>query len=603
MGNDKDNLKFVFFKRRIVLIKGMYVALTAILILRLFKLQILDGLFFKKKANRNALRENFLIPNRGIIFDRNRKPLATTVIGYKILYYVGKTSNINEISKIYDILGRKKYQSASFLKSISRRLKRGQNQKIVLAKNLTSSEFTRLKFNNVYLPNMAIETYGKRRYPFKNNTSAIIGYVMTANNGVDDKIGKSNADYKVGFDGIEKILEYKIGGKVGVKYDVVNSVGKKVNEIAVTDAVHGKNINISIDQDLQGKLAQLMEGKNGAATLLDVKTGAVLAMVSSPNVDPNIMSSGISGEQWDEIMQQTKQNSGLFLNKNLSATYPPGSTFKIVSAITGLMNGLDPDEKYKCTGKHKIANRVFHCWKAKEGGHGWVNLETAIAQSCNCYFYNLSQKISNKDIYNTATLLGLGKKHMFDFNNELSGLVGNAKWLKKKHHQLWMPGDNANLVLGQGWTNLTPIQLAVMIARVATNKNIEPRYLLDDEEEDFASLGLPEIYLQYVRQGLFSVLNANYGIAYGLVSKKYQICGKTGSSQVVSQRIDNADMRANKVSIEKHSHALFVGYAPFDNPRYAVSVVVEHGIGGARGAAPIGTAILTEALKQETQYT
>ena len=511
-------------------------------------------------------------------------------------------SNINEIIKIYEVLGRKKYQSASYLRAIEKRLKQNQGQKLVLAKNLTSSEFTRLKFNNIYLSNMSIENYGRRRYPFKNNTSVLIGYVMTANNSSNNKIVRSNADYKVGFDGIEKILEYKIGGKAGMKYDVVNAVGRKVNEIAVTDAVHGKNVVISIDQNLQNTLAQIMEGKNGATTLLDVKTGAILAMVSSPNVDPNIMASGMSGEQWDEIMQQSKPNSGLFLNKNISATYPPGSTFKIVSALAGLMHGLDPNEKYKCTGKHKIANRVFHCWKDKEGGHGWIDLETAIAQSCNCYFYNLSQKISNEDIYNTAKLLGLGKKHMPDFNNEVSGLVGNAKWLKKKHHQLWMPGDNANLVLGQGWTNLTPIQLAVMIARIATNKNIEPRYLLDEEEEDFTSLELPEKYLQIVRQGLFSVLNTNYGIIYGLANKKYQICGKTGSSQVVSRRIDNADMRANKVSVEKHSHALFVGYAPFDNPRYAVSVVVEHGIGGAGSAAPIGTAILTEALKQETQH-
>lgn len=602
MGNDKDSLKFAFFKRRILLIKSVYIALTAVLIAKLFKLQIIDSFFFKKKARRNAVRENFLIPKRGIIFDRNRKPLAITIVGYKIVYYVWKNSSINEINKIYDILGRKKYKTPSFLQKLPKRLKQNYNQKLILAKNLTSSEYTRLKFNNVYLSNMNIEAYGKRHYPFKNNTSALIGYVMSTAGRADDKIIKSNPDYKIGFDGVEKTLEHQIGGKVGMKYDIINAVGKKVDTIDVSPPVNGKHVHLSIDQNLQNKLSQVMEGKNGAATLLDAKTGAILAMVSSPNIDPNIMSSGVSGEQWNEIMQQSQPNSGLFLNKNLSATYPPGSTFKIVSAITGLIKGLDPNEKYKCTGKHKIANRVFHCWKDKDGGHGWVDLESAIAQSCNCYFYNLSQRISNKDIYTTAKLLGLGKKHMPDFSNELSGLVGNAKWLEKKHRQLWMPGDNANLVLGQGWTNLTPIQLAVMIARVATNKNIEPRYLLDDEEKDFASLGLPEKYLQYVRQGLFSVLNANYGIGYGLVSKKYQICGKTGSSQVVSQRIDNADMRANKVSIEKHSHALFVGYAPFDNPRYAVSVVVEHGIGGARSAAPIGTAILAEALEQETQY-
>ena len=581
-----------------VLIKGGYLFLTAILVLKLFKLQIIDGLFYKKKANNNSLREKFLLPRRGVIFDRNRQEIATTVIGYKAVYFVGRSGNIDEVRKIYEILNRPRSKVARIFQSIERRLPKSKNQKFVLARNLTISELTRLKFNSVYIPKMEIDKYYIRSYPFKNYTSMLVGYVMSA---VDtaNKVAQTNVDYKIGFEGVEKILEQKIGGKVGLQYNVINAAGAKVGEIAVKDVADGKSVTLSIDQDLQNKLSQMMDGKSGAATLLDVRTGGILAMVSVPNIDPNVMSVGVSDFEWNDIIRQSKVSSGLFLNKNISATYPPGSTFKIISALTGLINGLDPDKKYKCTGEHKIGNRVFHCWKAKEGGHGWVDLDMAIAQSCNCYFYNLSQQISNEDIYNVARRLGLCDRHMISFDNELVGLVGNAKWLKGKHHKVWMPGDNANLVLGQGWTNVTPLQLAVMVARLATNKNVEPRYLLDDESEDFVHLGFQEKHLQLVRKGLFSVLNAKYGIARGIADKKYQICGKTGSSQVVSQRIDNKDMRSNKVSIEKHSHALFVGYAPFDDPRYAVSLIVEHGIGGARSAAPLGVAILTEALKKK----
>lgn len=598
MNNDKDIIKLSFIKRRTAIIQGTYWFLTTLLILKLFKLQIIEGILYKKKSKNNALRENFILPQRGIVYDRNGIEIANNIVKYKLVYYCARKINIEEINNVYKILNRE-YLKVKYNLDKIKKTKVQKYQTFVLAKNLTNNEIKRIKFNLVYHENFNIEEYYVRRYPYKNYTSALIGFVIGIRN-TDNRVARINSDYKIGGNGIEKILENKIGGKIGLKYNVINATGKKINEIDMYNPVNGDKVITSINQKLQNKLSQLIEGKNGCATLIDIRTGGILAMSSTPNIDPNTISIGISDEEWQEITKDGNTANGLFTNKNISSSYPPGSTFKIVSGLTGLIEGIDPEKKYKCTGEHKIGNRIFHCWKAKQGGHGWVNFDLAIAQSCNCYFYNLSQQISDSDLYNVATKLGLGVKHLPDFSQEVSGLVPNAKWKKKKEGQIWFPGDTANMVLGQGYVNVTPLQLAIMVARIASNKKVEPKYLLDDEDGYFANLGFQQQYLDILKHGLFSVINAEYGIIYGMASKKYQICGKTGSAQVVSERIDNKDMKSGKVKIEKHSHALFVGFAPYDDPRYAVSVVVEHGIGGAYSAAPIGTAILSEAIKQET---
>ena len=601
MSNDKDNLKTSFIKRRIALIEGTYIFLTIVLVLKLFKLQIIDGLFYKKKANNNSLREEFILPKRGIIYDRNMKQIANNISGKKLIYYTGKKNKIEDLDKAFNTLRRPKKKTEYTYNYIAKRLNKSRNQKFVLARNLTKEEYTRLKFNMIYQNNIDVEDYNIRNYPYKNYTSAMIGFVSGIGY-TNSKIAKLNKDYKVGMEGIEKIMQDKIGGKVGMKYNVINAVGKKMYEIEVNDVVNGKDVITSIDQDLQNKLAEMMDGKNGCATLLDVETGAILAMVSTPNIDPNMSSIGISDEEWRDVMLNINKKTGLFVNKNIVATYPPGSTFKIISSLVGLINGLDPNKKYKCTGFHKIGNRVYHCYKWKDGGHGWLNLDKAIAQSCNCYFYNLSQQISEEDLYDVAHKFGLGEKHLPRFEQEVAGLVPNAKWKKRKEGTMWFPGDTTNMTIGQGYTNVTPLQLAIMVARLATNRKVEPRYLLKDEKTNFQHLGFNEDYLDIVRHGLFSVINADYGLIRGIVSKKYQVCGKTGTAQVVSQRIDNKDMKTGKVAIEKHSHALFVGFAPYNNPRYAVSVVVEHGIGGAYSAAPIGTRILVDAIKKYSNF-
>ena len=563
---------------------------------RLMKLQLFDNLKYIKLSDRNSKRLDFIIPKRGKIFDRNGIEIAGIKMETKVFLNKENRSNnlIDEIDKVYEIIS--KQQDKKFLQKLKKKVNSSRNGKFILIKNLSRKDLMQLKFNLVYFDNITIENYMVRKYNYENSTSCLIGSVYHPSD-IQNIVLQNNLDYRVGFNGIEKIYNNKLSGKIGSKYNIINVAGKKVSEEIIDKPVDGGNIRTTIDQRLQNYCYKLMSDKTGAVTLLDCKTGDILAMCSTPNIDPNYLSKGMSDDEWTEIIEHNNK-SGLFLNKNISSIYPAGSTFKIVSSLVGLMNGkIDPYKKFNCTGEYKIGNRVFHCYKKE--GHGLIDFNEALAQSCGCYFYHLSTMIDIDDLYSMAVKLGFNQKLMPNFTEELSGLIPNRKWKKDKYKQIWYPGDNANASIGQGYINVTPIQLATMIARVATNINIVPKCILGEKTNMFY-LGIDEDILNIVRRGLFSVVNEPYGIAYYRSgNKKYRICGKTGTAQVVSERLNAKDMISGQIIKEKHDHALFVGYAPYEDPRYAVSVVVEHGIGGSRMAVPVGSSLLAKALDLE----
>ena len=594
VSNDKDIAKLYLIKRRATILGYAKIGFIGILLAKISKLQIFDNLFYKKLSKNNSTRTTFLLPKRGDIFDRNGVKIATTQKSNKLVYYKTGTNYLNDIKNVYSILSSKPKNYEKILLKIDKNIKRYPRQKVVLMRNLTRRDYLRVKFYILNLKGVEIEDVNVRHYPFDNASSCLIGGVMRQQNIKNEQLQK-NLDYLTGFDGIEKVLDYKISGKIGLKNTIVNVSGKKIDEYILKNEKDGDDIKTTIDQRLQNLLAELLEGRNGASTLIDLETGGILAMHSSPNIDPNVIVKGIDEDTWNDITSKAGQSDGLFINKNIASAFPPGSTFKIVSGLTALLNNFDTEKKFKCTGEYKIGNRVFHCWKAKQGGHGFVNFDQAVAQSCNCYFYHLSTKIDCDDIYDLATKLGLGKAHLEDFTNEIKGFIPNRELVKKRFKRHWSGGDNANFTLGQGYTLATPLQLAVMVGRVATNLEIKPQYLFD-KKVSFNHLGIDVEKLDKIKHGMWSVINSPYGIAYGRAPLNYGICGKTGSAQVVSQRIDNKDMRSGKVKKEKHSHALFVGFAPYDNPKYAVSVIVEHGIGGAGTALPIGVKLLMKAI-------
>lgn len=603
MSKDNDLIKLNFIKRRLAIIQGMQFFCFFLLIGKLFKLQILDNALYKKKSDQNSRRLDFILPKRGNILDKNGKIIANNKQEIKVVFNKEKKNNnyIREITNVFKLITKYSNKEKEMLLSrLKKQINRSQVGVFVVAKNLPRKDLMNVKFNIPYFNHIEIEKYNIRNYNFGKHTSCLIGSVHHPQT-INNLILKNNIDYKVGYSGIEKVYERHLGGIVGRKFNIINVVGKKVDEIMETRQIDGKDIKTTIDQRVQNYLSKIMEDKNGAVTLLDCNTGNIIAMCSTPNIDPNYLSRGMKDEDWEQLIKNNG-SSGLFLNKNISSVYPAGSTFKIVSSIVGLMQKkIKPEEKFLCTGEYRIGNRIFHCWKHKYGGHGLINFNQALAQSCNCYFYHLSTILDPDDIYDMAVKLGFNQKLLTDFDEEIKGLIPNKQWKRKTYNQRWYPGDNANFILGQGFVNVTPLQLATMIAKIASNLNIKPNYLFNNHIQDVAHLGIDEDIMNIVRKGLFSVINEKYGVAYYTAKKKYQICGKTGTAQIVSTRFDTKDMLSGKIKKEKHDHALFVGYAPYYKPQYAVSVVVEHGVGGARMAVPIGTEILTKAIDIEKE--
>ena len=598
---DKDALKISFIKRRLLIIRGFEFGCVGILLLKLFKMQILDNIKYNSLSNKNSRRLDYIIPKRGRIFDRNGIEIAGNKIDYKIVYFKQRKDKgyMKEIYRVYKVIGKDLNREKRFLTKLNKNISKSGVGTFVIARNLTKEELLRLRFNLVYLKNIDLKKYYVRYYKFGPATSGIIGHVLHSQD-KGDKILKLNNDYKIGANGIERIEDIVISGSIGSKYNIINAIGQKVDEKTIMQEKNGNDITITIDQRLQNHLSEQMCGKNGSAVVLDIKNGDILAMVSMPTIDPNITARGVNDDEWNSFIKSNENSSGLFLNKNLASIYPPGSTFKIVSSILGITNGIiDPQQKFECTGTYKIGKVIKHCWKHRSGGHGLIDFNTAIAQSCNCYFYHLSTMLDIDDIYETAYKLGFNQKLMPDFPEELQGLIPNREWKKKTYNQRWYAGDSANCIIGQGYVSVTPIQLVTMIARVAGNKKVVPNYKLSNNHKKISNLNFDENALQIVRKGLFSVLNEPYGVAHVLAKKKYGICGKTGTAQVVSERLKAEDMLSGKIEMKKHDHALFVGFAPYDEPRYATCVVVEHGVGGARMATPIGISALSKAIDLE----
>ena len=473
---DKDALKISFIKRRLLIIRGFEFGCIGIVLLKLFKMQIFDNLKYRDLSNKNSKRLDYIIPKRGRILDRNDVEIAGNKVDYKIVYFKQRKNKdyMQEINKVYKILGKNLERDKQFLVKLKKNIDKTGLGEFVIARNLNKEELLKLRFNLVYLKNIDLKKYYVRYYKFGSATSGIIGYVLHSQE-KGDKLLKLNNDYKIGSNGIERIEDITISGSIGSKHNIINAIGQKVDEKIIMKEKNGHDVKITIDQRLQNYLSEQMHGKNGSAVVLDALNGDILAMVSTPTMDPNITARGINDDEWNDFIKSNENSSGLFLNKNLASIYPPGSTFKIVSSILGLSNGIiNPQQTFKCTGTYKIGKLVKHCWKHKDGGHGLIDFDTAIAQSCNCYFYHLSTMLDIDDIYDTAYQLGFNQKLMPDFPEELQGLIPNKEWKMKTYQQRWYAGDTANCIIGQGYVSVTPIQLATMMARVASNKKIVP---------------------------------------------------------------------------------------------------------------------------------
>ena len=579
--NDK-----VFSRRAFIVLFGKLVIL-GIILFRLLVLQIFKMREYKTLSDKNRIKFILIYPQRGQIKDINGKLLAYNQETYKVYFYRQKGISYKKIlESIFSILGTPNQSKLSLLNSIK---KTPYLKPIAIKDGVSWNDVVRIESETHKLPGVFVEKSFKRYYPLRKELAHVIGYIgFPSKNEVSIYKLQHARESKIGKSGVESYLNHSLIGKFGAKRVEVNASRIIIRDLSVKPSVAGIDAVLTINIDLQKFLYNLVSSSNNAAaSLLDINTGNILAMCSSPSFDPNLFSTEFDKREWQNLLQNPNSP---FINKVISKAYPPGSTWKIIVALAILESGIGPNEEVLCNGAIKVGNRVFKCWK--KSGHGYVNLYKAIPYSCNCYFYKMGIDVGINNIYKTAEILGFGSKIGIELAGESKGINPNKIWKETSLHEKWTHGDTANSSIGQGFTLATPLQLLMLISRVASGKIVHPSLLNNHRKNISAKLPFKKSSLDAVKRGLVDVINSSQGTSFRarIKDKRFLMAGKTGTAQVVSRDTAN---ETGKV----RSHSIFVGYAPIENPKYASVVVVDNAGWGSAAAAPIGRDILLFAQK------
>ncbi len=565
--------KYAIFSRRLFVIGAIKAVFLGLIGYRYCNLQLFSYKQFSTLSDRNRLKLILVPPPRALIYDCNNAPLVENKIDFSLgieASYI--TEAVTIIAKIEEILG------SSLLiteKELSKKIARRQpNDYLFLKHQLNWKEVAILLEHEDMLQGVEIVETFNRHYKYGQSLAHILGYVAYANKKeiVDDATLRSS-QIKVGKIGVEKVMDKGLRGSPGFRKTEVDVKGKIVRILESESVQRGNDVTLSIDAGIQEKIHNLFTQHNLVASgiVLNAKTGAVIALHSTPSFDPNLFVSGISHHDWDVLLNMEHNP---LINKAVSSAYPPGSTFKIVTALAALQSGINPNDKHTCTGEFKIGNSVFRCWN--HAGHGAIDMRTAIPQSCNPYLFDVSLKIGIKKIHDMAKLLGLGAATGIELDGEVNGLVPDPVWKQNKYRVNWYTGDTLNTSIGQGFTLVTPMQIATMTARIASGSMVLP-YLISPKE--IQKLDISENALAIVKKGMYDCVNSPNGVLYkhNLSSGRMTICGKTGTAQVVALK------HKNKRHDFMH-HGLFTSFAPFHDPQYVVTVVVEHAGAGSKVA-------------------
>lgn len=582
------------------------VALLLVIVARLYYLQVSQADKFHTLAEENRISTRLLIPQRGVILDRNQKVVAGNRQNFQVMIVAEQAADVKKTLEAFKkILPLSDAEEERVLKDIKRYRR---FVPIKIKDGLSWDDVTRISLASPELPGIIIDDGLSRYYPFGSYTAHILGYVSS----VYEKDMKQDADpllsipgFKIGKEGIEKSFEKRLRGEGGNLKLEVNAVGRVMKEIERVEGVPGEKIVLTIDTRLQKKAYELYGQESGAAVLLDVRTGEILAFVSTPAYDSNDFARGVSYEQYAEFLENERSP---LLNKAVNGLYSPGSTFKMMVALAALEAGvITKDTKIYCSGKLAFGNHLFHCWK--HSGHGHLNVAEALQHSCDVFFYEVANKLGIDKIAAMSRRFGLGAKTGIDLPSESKGLIPDKKWKIERYGKSWQGGETLIAGIGQGYIQTTPLQLAVMTARIANGGlAVKPSFtpVSDAELKKLPKIKINKAYLDVVREGMCSVVNKSGGTALGsqFEYKGQRMCGKTGTTQV--RRISLKERQSGIIKDEDlpwkyRNHALFVGYAPQDNPKYAVAVLVEHGRSGSGVAAPIASKLLLEALKLDEE--
>ena len=590
-------------QKRLIVLSVSFLCVIFVLLSRLFYLQILQGEKFLLLAEKNRLSLRLTIPERGRIYDRNGVVLAENKKTFQAVLIKEQSPNYEKTLELFSkIVSLTDEEKERILKEVKRKR---SFMPVRIKDNLTPKEVVLLQLNAPDLLGIQIEEGLIRSYPQKEVETHTAGYVsLFLDSDTNDKEDPllNLPGYRIGRAGVEKAKEQTLRGEPGSKKTEVNSAGRSVRVLEKNKSVPGEDITLTVDNRLQKYTLDLFEDQSGTAILMDVKTGEIRALVSAPSFDANLFLAPISSKDWKKLSSNKKMP---MQNKALYGTYSPGSIFKLVVALAGLENKIiSANTTINCGGYTQLGEQRFHCWKRQ--GHGKLNLIQALEHSCDVYFYEVAQKIGAEKILEMARKLGFGEVTGIDLENEKAGLVPSSEWKKKKYKDSWRMGDTLNLSIGQGFLTVTPLQIVRMVAAIANGGYLVRPHLIEQHTTDLESPLFDKKNLSIVRQGMFDVVNKEGATAYGsrFTLNGMKMAGKTATTQVrrISAEERKKGLKDQKlIPWEHRDHALFAGFAPTNNPKYAVVVVVEHGIGGSRTAAPIASKLLQKALELDIE--
>ena len=593
------------FSRRLALLGGAQAALFGLLGGRLYQLQVQDAPAFALRADNNRISQRLMTPARGRILDRDGQPLADNVPFYRVWVV---RERMADLEAVLDALGELIPLSAQQRADALERARANRAFVPVTVRNdLTWDEVATLAVRSPELPGVMLDAGLVRRYTHGPEFAHVLGYVGPPSEQevqADPDPLLRIPDLRIGKNGVEGRYDRSLRGTAGLLQMEVNVVGREIRELQRRPGAAGRDVELTIDRELQRYAHRRIASElSASAVILDVNSGEVLAMVSVPGFEPAAFTNGVSHRQWNEWRDDPRSP---LVNKATSGVYPPGSTFKMLTAMAALEAGIvDARTSFFCPGHLTLGTSRFHCWRS--GGHGSIAMVQALAQSCDVYFYEAGRRVGIDAIAAMAHRFGLGERTGVDLPSERPGLMPTRAWKQAELGESWQPGETVVCSIGQGYVASTPLQLAVMTARLCNGGYaIRPWLARPSPGDGRAFAPAPRIdvadhHLQLMKQGMFEVVNGSRGTARSqrLLSERDQMGGKTGTSQV--RRITRAERaaglhrRQDRPWRDRH-HALFVGFAPYDEPRYAVSVVVEHGGSGSAAAAPIARDLMQKAL-------
>jgi penicillin-binding protein 2 len=605
-------------QERADIILNIIVVCFAVLLARLWYLQIYHGKMFFNYSLENRLRKDVVRAPRGMIFSRNNVLLTHNVPRFDAIitpqYLEGDTETIDYLAKILEMT------PESILKILKKYRGQAKYIPVVVKKNISRREVAIIETESSKLPGVSVETFISREYTDRDSGAHLLGYISEINQEQLPRLkDRDKHDYKqgdfIGQNGIEQQYDLEIRGQDGYQFMEVDARGRARRHVTSDDlysgidnksAEPGKNVRLTIDRDVQLAAYHALEGKDGAAVAVDIESGEILAMVSRPAFDPSNFSTGLSTNYWGQLVMDEKRP---LRDRSIQDHYSPGSTFKPLTAIAALEEGIvNEHTQVVCTGSYRMGGRLFHCWKKE--GHGVVDVLKAVRESCDVYFYSIGMKIDIDVIYKYATLFGMGQRLGIILPRETTGLIPNKEWKKNRTGVEWQRGETLSCVIGQSFVNVTPLQLAMFYATMANEGKLWRPHVV---KEVFSNSGQvlkrvePELIHQFkikpetmrlIKKGLFDVTNTQGGTASSLRGSGIQMSAKTGTAQVIGMSADKIFNKCENQEYKFRNNGLFAAYAPSFNPKIAVSVVVEHGCHGGTAAGPVAKAIISAYLNK-----